>query len=302
MYDSFRPQNWAHLHLQRSIRSTLVQMSANVPDDEDAALAEKLRGFDTSVPSPARMWNYWVGGKDHFAADREAADKIMAAMPALPAIARSVRHFLIDIVHSLTVDHGIRQFLDIGTGLPTADNTHDVAQRAAPESRIVYADYDPVVLAHARALLTSSPEGKTDYIEADLRDPAVILAEARRTLDFTQPVAIMLIAIVQFISDDDHPYEIVNSLMDAVPPGSFLVLSHVATDIFPEELAAFARAYNERSSEKVTLRNREEVAQFFTGLDLVEPGIVQVSKWRPRSELEASATDTMWCGVARKTA
>ena len=208
-------------------------MSANVPEDEDAALAEKLRGFDTSVPSPARMWNYWVGGKDHFAADREAADEIMAAMPALPAIARSVRYFLIDIVHSLTVDYGIRQFLDIGTGLPTADNTHDVAQRAAPESRIVYADYDPVVLAHARALLTSSPEGKTDYIEADLRETDTILSAAARTLDFSKPVAILLLAVLHFIPDEDDPYAIVRKLMDEVPSGSFLVIVHAPSDRSP---------------------------------------------------------------------
>ena len=163
-------------------------------------------------------------------------------------------------------------------------------------------DNDPVVMLHAQALLTSSAPGVTNYIEADLRDPETILAEAARTLDFTQPVAVMLLAILQFISDNDHPYEIVNSLMDAVPPGSFLVVSHVANDIFPEELAAFARAYNERSSDKVFLRDRDEVARFFTGLDLVEPGVVQVSKWRPRSELQAAATDTVWCGVARKNA
>ena len=158
------------------------------------------------------------------------------------------------------------------------------------------------VEAFAVAVLPGAPWLDVSCLGADLRDPATILAAAARTLDFTQPVAVMLIAILHFISDDDHPYEIVNSLMEAVPPGSFLVISHLASDIFPEELAAFARAYNERSSDKVFLRNREEVARFFTGLDLVEPGIVQVSQWRPRSELEASATDTLWCGVARKPA
>jgi hypothetical protein len=157
-------------------------------------------------------------------------------------------------------------------------------------------------MLHAQALLTSTAPGVTDYIEADLRDPAAILAEAERTLDFTQPVAIMLIAILHFISDEEHPYEIVNSLMDAVPPGSFLVVSHLASDIFPEELEAFARDFNSRSSEKVTLRDHDEVARFFTGLDLVEPGVVEVSKWRPRSELEAAAANAVWCGVARKTA
>jgi O-methyltransferase involved in polyketide biosynthesis len=274
-------------------------MSANVPDDEDAALAEKLRGFDTSVPSPARMWNYWVGGKDHFAADREAADKIMAAMPALPAIARSVRYFLIDIVHSLTVDYGIRQFLDIGTGLPTADNAHDVAQRAAPESRIVYADYDPVVLAHARALLTSSPEGKTDYIEADLRETDTILSAAARTLDFSKPVAILLLAVLHFIPDEDDPYAIVRKLMDAVPSGSFLVIVHAPSDRSPEEMAEQTRRYNESGAELMRPRSQEEILRFFTGLELIGPGVAPLSEWLPRGQA-APASGEAVAGVGRK--
>jgi len=180
---------------------------------------ERELALDTSVPNPARIWNYWVGGKDNFAADREAADKVLEAMPAMPLIARLVRRFLIDVVYQLADEYGIRQFLDIGTGLPTADNTHDVAQRAAPESRIVYVDHDPVVLSHAQALLTSSAEGETDYLLADLRDTGTILAEAARTLDFRQPVAVMLIAVLHFIPDGDDPYGIVKQLMDAVPTG-----------------------------------------------------------------------------------
>jgi O-methyltransferase involved in polyketide biosynthesis len=274
-------------------------MSANVPDDEDAALAEKLRGFDTSVPSPARMWNYWVGGKDHFAADREAADEIMAAMPALPAIARSVRHFLIDIVHSLTVDYGIRQFLDIGTGLPTADNTHDVAQRAAPESRIVYADYDPVVLAHARALLTSSPEGKTDYIEADLREADTILSAAARTLDFSKPVAILLLAVLHFIPDEDDPYAIVRKLVDAVPSGSFLVIVHAPSDRSPEEMAEQTRRYNESGAEFMRPRSQEEILRFFAGLELVGPGVSPLSEWLPAGQAGPASGEAV-AGVGRK--
>src|SRR5246500_5815967 len=162
------------------------------------------------------MWNYWLGGKDNFAADRELADRVLEAMPSMPLIARAARLFLIDAVHQLATAHGIRQFLDVGTGLPTADNTHDVAQRAAPESRIVYVDYDPVVLTHAQALLTSSPEGVTDYIQADLRDTDTILKGATRTLDLTRPVAILLIAVAHFIPDADDPYAIVTRLMDAV--------------------------------------------------------------------------------------
>jgi O-methyltransferase involved in polyketide biosynthesis len=274
-------------------------MSANVPDDEDAALAEKLRGFDTSVPSPARMWNYWVGGKDHFAADREAADKIMAAMPSLPAIARSVRYFLIDIVHSLTVDHGIRQFLDIGTGLPTADNTHDVAQRAAAESRIVYADYDPVVLAHARALLTSSPEGKTDYIEADLRETGTILSAAARTLDFSKPVAILLLAVLHFIPEEDDPYSIVRELMDAVPPGSFLVIVHAPSDRSPEEMAEQTRRYNASGAESMRPRSQEEILRFFTGLELIGPGVAPLSEWLPEDQAGPASGEAV-AGVGRK--
>ena len=274
-------------------------MSVNVPDDEDAALAEKLRGFDTSVPSPARMWNYWVGGKDHFAADREAADEIMAAMPALPAIARSLRHFLIDIVHSLTVDYGIRQFLDLGTGLPTADNAHDVAQRAAPESRIVYADYDPVVLAHARALLTSSPEGKTDYIEADLRETDTILSAAARTLDFSKPVAILLLAVLHFIPDEDDPYAIVRKLMDAVPSGSFLVIVHAPSDRSPQEMAEQTRRYNESGAEFMRPRSQEEILRFFTGLELIGPGVAPRSEWLPTGQAGPASGEAV-AGVGRK--
>jgi O-methyltransferase involved in polyketide biosynthesis len=276
-----------------------VQMSANVPDDEADDLAERLRGFDTSVPSPARMWNYWIGGKDHFAADREAADKIMAAMPALPAIARSVRHFLIDIVHTLTVDYGIRQFLDIGTGLPTADNTHDVAQRAAPESRIVYADYDPVVLAHARALLTSSPDGKTDYIQADLRDTDTILSAAAKTLNFGKPVAILLLAVLHFVPDEDDPYAIVRKLMDAVPSGSFLVIVHAPSDVRPEEMAEQTRRYNESGAEVMRPRSQEEILQFFAGLELIGPGVAPLSEWLPNGQAEPGSSDAV-AGVARK--
>jgi O-methyltransferase involved in polyketide biosynthesis len=274
-------------------------MTGSMPDDDTDDLTEKLRGFDTSVPSPARMWNYWVGGKDHFAADREAADKIMAAMPSLPAIARSVRHFLIDIVHTLTVDYGIRQFLDIGTGLPTADNTHDVAQRAAPASRIVYADYDPVVLAHARALLTSSPEGRTDYIQADLRDTEKILAAAERTLDFSRPVAILLLAVLHFIPDEDDPYGIVQTLMDAVPSGSYLVIVHAPSDRNPEEMAEQTRRYNDSGAERMRPRSQEEILRFFRGLELIGPGLAPLSEWLPNGQAEPGSGKAVAC-VARK--
>jgi S-adenosyl methyltransferase len=263
---------------------------------------ELLRRLNTAVPHPARVYDVWLGGKDNYPADRAAAAAALEAFPSTIQSVRANRAFLARAVEYLAAEEGIRQFLDIGTGLPAANNTHEVAQATAAESRVVYVDNDPIVMLQAQALLTGSAPGVTDYIEADLRDPRPILAEAARTLDFTQPVAIMLIAILHFISDDEHPYEIVNSLMDAVPPGSFLVVSHLASDISPEELAAFARDFNERSAEKVTLRNHDEVERFFTGLDLVDPGVVEVSTWRPRSELEAAAANAVWCGVARTTA
>ena len=261
----------------------------------------ELPPFDPSVPNPARMWNYWLGGKDNFAADREGAERVLEVMPSLPLIARAVRLFLIDAVHQLATEHGVRQFLDIGTGLPTADNTHDVAQRAAPESRIVYVDYDPVVLTHAQALLTSSPEGMTDYIQADLRDTDTILKGAARTLDFTRPVAVMLIAVLHFIPDADDPYAIVDRLMDAVPSGSYLVMAHAASDIDPEATAEMARRYNKMSSATITPRTRDQVARFFDGLDLLPPGLVPISKWALSSPVDPTTSALIgYCAIARK--
>ena len=259
--------------------------------------------FDASVPNPARMWNYWVGGKDHFAADREAADQIMATMPQLPVIARMVRRFLINAVHELASEHGIRQFLDIGTGLPTADNTHDVAQRVAPKARIVYVDYDPVVISHARALLTSSPEGKTDYIQADLRDTETILSGAERTLDLSQPVAVLLLAVLHFIPDSDDPYGIAGRLMAAMPSGSYLVVCHAASDIEPEAVAEHARQYNERAAAVITPRSREQVARFFDGLDLGGRGLVPLSQWFGASQADANTAGGLagYCGIGRKS-
>jgi O-methyltransferase involved in polyketide biosynthesis len=261
----------------------------------------ELPPFDPSVPNPARMWNYWLGGKDNFAADREGAERVLEVMPSLPLIARAVRLFLIDAVHQLATEHRVRQFLDIGTGLPTADNTHDVAQRAAPESRIVYVDYDPVVLTHAQALLTSSPEGMTDYIQADLRDTDTILKGAARTLDFTRPVAVMLIAVLHFIPDADDPYAIVDRLMDAVPSGSYLVMAHAASDIDPEATAEMARRYNKMSSATITPRTRDQVARFFDGLELLPPGLVPISKWALSSPIDPTTSALIgYCAIARK--
>jgi hypothetical protein len=274
-------------------------VTANPPEGNGASA---ISGFDSTVPSTARMWNYWVGGKDHFAADREAAEKVLAAMPSLPEIARSVRRFLAEIVATLTADHGVRQFLDIGTGLPTADNTHEVAQRAAAESRIVYADNDPVVLAHARALLTSTPEGRTDYIQSDLRDTDTILKSAARTLDFGQPIAVMLLAVLHFIPDADDPHEIVRQLMDAVPAGSYLVIGHAASDTQPEQVAEMARRYNASGAAQMRPRDHGEVARFFEGLDLIGPGVASLTEWLSAGEAGADDGSPLagWVGVARK--
>ena len=260
-----------------------------------------LARLNTGVPHPARVYDVWLGGKDNFAADRAAAEAGLQAFPSTIKSVRANRAFLARTVRYLVQEEGLRQLLDIGTGLPSANNTHEVAQDVAPDTRVVYVDNDPIVLRHAEALLTSTKPGQTNYIDADLRDPAAILRQAARTLDFSQPVGIMLIAILHFIGASDKPYEIVSTLMDAVPPGSYLVLSHLASDIFPEELAAFARMWNQTATEKVVLRDREEVARFFEGLELVDPGVAQISKWRPQSELEAAAPAAVWGGVARKS-
>ena len=262
---------------------------------------EDLPAFDPRVPSPARMWNFWLGGKDNFAADREAGQRVVEILPSMPAIARFARMFLTDAVTQLAADHGIRQFLDIGTGLPTADNTHDVAQRVAPESRIVYVDYDPIVLTHARALLTSSPEGKTDYLQADLRDTGTILEAAANTLDFSRPVAVILIGLLHFIPDADDPYQVVARLMDALPSGSYLVIAHAASDIAAEASAEAARIYNAMASATITMRTSEQVARFFARLEMIPPGMVPMSEWGLSDQIDANASGIIgYCGIGRK--
>ncbi len=256
--------------------------------------------FDTSVAHVARVYDYWLGGKDNFAADRAAGDQAIAAYPDIVYSVRANRAFLARVVRYLAADCGIRQFLDIGTGIPTANNTHEVAQSAAPESRIVYVDNDPVVLVHARTLLTSGPHGATDYIDADLRETGKILDGAAATLDLGQPVAVMMIAVLQHIPDADDPYQIVATLLNAVPPGSYLAISHPASDIEPEKMAQMAERLNRMMAEKVSFRDRAGVARFFDGLELVEPGLVRAQLWRPDSELTAASPAALWGGVARK--
>jgi hypothetical protein len=268
------------------------------PDDVRAS-GDGRRAFDTSVAHQARIYNYWLGGKDNFAADRKAAEEAIAAYPGVATGARANRQFLARAVRHLAADAGIRQFLDIGTGIPAANNTHEVAQAEVPESRVVYVDYDPVALAHARVLLASHDEGLVDYLDADLRDTDTILEQASRTLDFSRPVAIMLIAILHAIGDDDDPYQIVAKLLDAVPPGSYLALSHVASDIDPEQIAEATGRLNQLSHQHFTLRDHTQVLRFFDGLRLLDPGVVRVEKWRA-SELETRHRSAMWGGIGRK--
>ena len=257
--------------------------------------------LDTSRPHPARVYDYWLGGKDNFAADREAADAGYLAWPGVLSSVRANRAFLRRMVRYLAAEAGIRQFLDIGSGLPTASNTHEVAQAADPSCRVVYADNDPVVLLHARTLLTSSPEGATDYLQADIRDPENILDGAARTLDFTRPVVVMMLGILHFMVEEEDPYGIVARFMAAVPPNSYLAISHLASDINPEAMVKFTQGMHERGVQD-RLRDRAEVGRFFTGLELLEPGTVLVSRWRPESDLEIRAATSLWCGVARKPA
>ena len=256
--------------------------------------------FDTSVAHVARVYNYWLGGKDYFAADRAAGEQAIKAFPDIVLSARANRAFLARAVRFLAGEAGIRQFLDIGTGIPSANNTHEVAQSVAPDARIVYVDNDPIVLTHARALLTSDPVGATDYIDADLREPEQILAGAAQVLDYGRPVAVMLMAILQHLHTEDDPYKVVAALMAAMPPGSYLALSHPAKDINAEAMAKMAETLNKMMAEKVTFRDRPEVARFFEGLELVEPGMVQASKWRPATDAEAASPAALWAGVARK--
>ncbi len=237
--------------------------------------------IDTTVPHSARIWNYWLGGKDNYPVDRQVGEQTIAVLPEIVDIARASRQFLARVVRYLAADAGIRQFLDVGTGLPTVNNTHEVAQQAAPESRVVYVDNDPLVLTHARALLTSSPEGATDYIEADARNVGAILKGAGATLDFTRPVAITMLGILPFIADDGEAAGIVSSLLAAVPPGSYLAITHSTSEVSGERVVEAVRQWNQVAVTPYTLRSPERIAAFFAGLELVEPGLVPCPRWRP---------------------
>jgi trans-aconitate methyltransferase len=275
-------------------------MTSNKAPAQGSAKAGPLP-FDTSVAHQARMYDYLLGGKDNYAADREAMEAILKVHPEAAFTARANRAFLGRAVRYLAGEAGMRQFLDIGTGIPTAGNTHQVAQATAPESRVVYVDYDPIVLAHARALLISHEAGATDYIEADLRDTGTILSNASELLDFTHPVAVTLISILHAIPDSDDPHAIVARLMDAVPSGSYLAISHAGSDLYDRDaLDSIKDIAAQKVRQQLAARSREQVARFFDGLDLVEPGLVRVEEWRPGPAAGDAGKSSLWCAVGRK--
>jgi SAM-dependent methyltransferase len=251
--------------------------------------------LDTHVPQTARIWNYWLGGTDNFAADRQVGDQIQQAFPQIVDNARASRAFLVRAVGHVTAEAGIRQFLDVGTGLPTADNTHEIAQRIAPESKIVYVDFDPLVLAQARALLTSSPEGVTRYLDADARDAASVLREAGHALDFSRPVALIMSGLLGHVTDDDEALAMVRAYLAALAPGSYLIALDGARS---EDHGTAEKIWNEQANPPYVLRGRDEFARFFDGLELIEPGVTLAPLWRPPTD-DAQPLDVL-CGVARK--
>jgi hypothetical protein len=255
--------------------------------------------IDTSVPHSARIWNYWLGGKDNYAVDRAAGDQYKATFPGVIEVAQASRRFLARSVRYLAGEAGIRQFLDVGTGLPTANNTHEVAQRVAPESRVVYVDNDPLVLVHARALLVGSAEGATDYLDADLHEPEKILTAAHKTLDFSQPVALILSGILGHVSDTEEARSIVARLLDALPAGSYLSLND-GTSIISVEMGEAQEDYNDSGAMPYNLRTPEEIASFFTGLEVIEPGVVSCPRWRPDPGAGEPKDVDAFGGVGRK--
>ncbi|MCC9711134.1 SAM-dependent methyltransferase [Streptomyces sp. MNU76] len=273
------------------------------PATSDFPSSSLNRRIVTTRPSAARIWNYWLGGRDYYEVDRKAGDEIRRLHPSIHDYARADRRFLRRAVRHLAADLGIRQFLDIGAGLPTAENTHEVAQRVLPDARIVYVDNDPLVLVHARALLTSAPEGRTDHVDEDVRNVDSILEHAARTLDLSRPVALMLLDVMAFVADEEDPQGIVRRLMAALPSGSHLMLSHTVTDPRWPDVDIAAAWWNAHGTPRLNQRTPETVARFFDGLDLLEPGVVSCSRWRPEPTDEDAGEPeevAMYCGVGGK--
>ncbi|GHD17449.1 hypothetical protein GCM10007147_06600 [Nocardiopsis kunsanensis] len=257
--------------------------------------------IDTTVPHNARIWNHWLGGKDNYPVDRELGEQIRAFFPEIVDNALADRAFLVRAVTHLVREEGIDQFLDIGTGLPTHNNTHEVAQFLDPRARVVYTDNDPLVLAHARALLVGTEEGRTDYVDADLTDPDTILEAAACTLDLERPVALMLLGVLNFVGEDAVVRDIMDRLLDALVPGSFLVIAHPTDEIDHERAHEVAEAWNERGTPLLTMRSAERVRSFFRGLPMLEPGLVSCSLWRPEAtEVGTVRPVAEYGGVARK--
>jgi len=249
--------------------------------------ADGAARLNTGVAHNARVWNYWIGGKDNYEVDHRVGDHVASVFPLIRDVARADREFLGRAVRFLAGERGVRQFLDIGTGLPTAENTHEIAQRVAPDARIVYVDNDPIVLMHARTLLTGTASGVTDYIDADVHDPDAVLERAARTLDLTRPVAVMMLGILNFVLDTGKAREIVRQVMAAVPSGSFLVLTHPTfePELDGEGQIPAMKFWNENATPPITARSRADIAAFFEGLDLLEPGLVSCAQWRPEAQL-----------------
>jgi hypothetical protein len=262
---------------------------------------EPTAWFDASVPHPSRVYAYWLGGKDHYPADRQAAEEVIRCRPQVVAGARANRAFLARVVRYLAADRGIRQFLDIGPGLPAPGNTHEVAQAIAPDCRVVYVDNDPLVLAYARALLTSTPQGTCDYIEADLRDTSAIAAGAACTLDFTQPAAVLMLAVLHFIADADDPAGIAAALARPLAPGSFVVISHLTSDFAPGPVTAGVTAYNTLVPTALIARSHAQVSALFGGLPLVPPGVVPLTEWRPILAGPSPQPADMYAGSGPRT-
>ena len=270
----------------------------------EAAERDLLGGIDATVPVSARIWNYWLGGKDYYEVDKEAGDQFARLYPDIASLARAGRLFISRTVTCLARDFGVRQFLDIGTGLPTQDNTHEIAQRASPDARVVYVDNDPLVVAHARAMLTAFRPGTTDYIDADLNRPEEIISIARRKLDFRQPVAIMLMSVLGHIgdpreNDDEFTRNVVAALKDALPPGGYLALCDSADTEAANNVAI--SSYNETGAAPYRLRSVRQILRFFDGLEPEQPGIVPIQQWRPDERSAALTQDIhAWGGIARK--
>jgi O-methyltransferase involved in polyketide biosynthesis len=276
-------------------------MSRVIAFRTEGGAARRTPGFDPTVAHPARVYDYWLGGKDNFEADRIAGEQAIGAYPAICGSARANRAFLERAVSYLAGQRGIRQYLDIGAGLPSAPNTHEVAQSIAPQARVLYVDNDPMVVCHARALLAGNPPGITAHLEADLSDTGTILARAAEVLDFTKPVAVMLLAVLEYLPGLDEIRQILGKLVAAMPPGSFLVISHAASDISPARMAEMTKRLNAHlAGASYTGRAHDAVAGFFDGLDLVSPGVVKVTQWHPRSQFESARAASQWGGVALK--